>query len=236
MLVRVLLVVAALIGAYFLIRRLRAIAWGVQASRLAIAAALTALLLLLTVRGGAEVAVPLLTVLAPFLLRWLNARPPPSPAASAQPGSLGCSMVTTRFLAMELDHATGAMSGRVLEGRFAKRSLRDLPLQDLLVLWRECQSDAQSVAVLEAYLDRHAEADWRERLRDAGRTVGSNESSGEMDQTKAYQVLGLQPGASREDIQAAYRRLIQRVHPDHGGSSYLAARLNQARDVLLGVG
>jgi curved DNA-binding protein CbpA len=46
----------------------------------------------------------------------------------------------------------------------------------------------------------------------------------------------LQPGASREDIQAAYRRLIQRVHPDHGGSSYLAARLNQARDVLLGVG
>ena len=236
MLVRVLLVVAALIGAYFLIRWLRAITWGVQASRLAIAAALTALLLLLTVRGGAEVAVPLLTVLAPFLLRWLNARPPPSPAAPAQPGSLGCSTVTTRFLTMELDHATGAMSGRVLEGRFAKRSLRDLPLQDLLVLWRECQSDAQSVAVLEAYLDRHAEADWRERLHDAEPTAGFNGTSGKMDQVEAYQVLGLQPGASREDIQAAYRRLIQRVHPDHGGSSYLAARLNQARDVLLEVG
>ncbi len=235
MLVRVLLVVAALIGAYFLIRRLRAIAWGVQGPRLAISAGLAALLLLLTVRGGAEIAVPLLIVLAPFLVRWLNTRSPPSPAAPAKPGSSGCSTITTRFLSMELDHATGAMSGRVLEGRFARHSLRDLSLQDLLDLWRECQSDAQSVAVLEAYLDRHAEADWRERLRDTGSTADPNRVSGAMDRVEAYQILGLQPGASREDIQAAYRRLIQRVHPDHGGSSYLAARLNQARNVLLGV-
>ena len=126
------------------------------------------------------------------------------------------------------------MSGRVLKGRFAKRSLRDLPLQDLLELWRECQPDSQSVAVLEAYLDRHASPDWRERLREAD--VDVDKVSGAMDRTEAYQVLGLQPGANREEIQAAYRRLIQRVHPDHGGSSYLAARLNQARDVLLGVG
>jgi curved DNA-binding protein CbpA len=56
-----------------------------------------------------------------------------------------------------------------------------------------------------------------------------------VDRAEAYQILGLQPGASREDIQSAYRRLIQRVHPDHGGSSYLATRLNQARDVLLGL-
>jgi hypothetical protein len=237
MLVRLLLVVAALIGAYFLIRRLRRFSWGAQGPRLAIAAGITALLLLLTVRGGAEIAVPLLTVLAPFLLRWLNApRPLPSPVAPAPAGSSGCSTVTTRFLSMELDHATGAMSGRVLEGRFARCSLRDLSLQDLLELWRECQSDPQSVAVLEAYLDRHAEVDWRERLRDADRAADPNRVSGTMDRAEAYQILGLQPGASREDIQSAYRRLIQRVHPDHGGSSYLAARLNQARDVLLGMG
>jgi hypothetical protein len=237
MLVRLLLVVAALIGAYFLIRRLRRFSWGAQGPRLAIAAGITALLLLLTVRGGAEIAVPLLTVLAPFLLRWLNAsRPLPSPAAPAPAGSSGCSTVTTRFLSMELDHATGAMSGRVLEGRFARCSLRDLSLQDLLELWRECQSDPQSVAVLEAYLDRHAEVDWRERLRDADRVADPNRVPGTMDRAEAYQILGLQPGASREDIQSAYRRLIQRVHPDHGGSSYLAARLNQARDVLLGMG
>ena len=232
MLVRMLLVVAALIGAYFLFRRLRRLSWSGQGPRLGIAAGLAALLLLLTLRGGAEVAVPLLTVLAPFLLRWLNTRPlPSSSSTSAKPGSTGCSTVSTRFLSMELDHATGAMSGRVLEGRFAKRSLRDLPFQDLLELWRECQSDPQSVAVLEAYLDRHANPDWRERLREAD----VDKVSAAMDRAEAYQILGLQPDASREDIQAAYRRLIQRVHPDHGGSSYLATRLNQARDLLLGV-
>lgn len=234
MLVRVLLVVAVLIGAYFLVRRLRRFAWGAQGPKLVVAAGAIALLLLLTVRGGAEVALPLLTVLAPFLIRWLNASTPlPSPAGPGE-GSAGRSTVATRFLSMELDHASGAMSGRVLVGRFAGRFLADLSLQELLDLWRECQSDAQSVAVLEAYLDRHADPNWRERLRDAGQTTASM-GFGAMDRNEAYQVLGLSPGASHEDIQAAYRRLIQRVHPDHGGSSYLAARLNQARDVLLGV-
>ena len=135
---------------------------------------------------------------------------------------------------MELDHATGTMSGRVLEGHFAGCSLRDLPLQNLLELWRECQVDAQSIAVLEAYLDRYTGADWRDQAHATYRATGSVPESGMMDSMEAYQILGLQPGASCEEIQAAYRRLIQRVHPDHGGSSYLAARLNQARDVLLG--
>jgi hypothetical protein len=236
MLVRVLLVAAALMGVYFLIRWLRRFVWGVQGPRLVIAAAVTVLLLLLTVRGGAEVAIPLLTVLAPFLVRWLNTCPPSPSPASPSSGSSGCSTVSTRFLSMELDHATGAMSGRVLDGRFVERSLNDLSFQDLLGLWRECQSDAQSVAVLEAYLDRHADANWRDWVRDAGPTVDRGRADGVMDRAEAYQILGLQPGASREEIQAAYRRLIQRVHPDHGGSSYLATRLNQARDVLLGVG
>lgn len=236
MLVRVLLVAAALIGVYFLVRRLRRSAWGTQGPRLAIAAGMMAILLLLTVRGGAEIAIPLLAVLVPLLVRWLNTRPPPSYPASPQPGSSGCSTVTTRFLSMDLDHSTGAMSGRVLDGHFSGCSLQDLSLRDLLELWWECRSDAQSVAVLEAYLDRHAGMDWRERLRDAGRAADPCGSSGAMDRAEAYQILGLQPGASREEIQTAYRRLIQRVHPDHGGTSYLAARLNRARDVLLGVG
>ncbi len=234
MLVRVLLIVAASIGIYFLLRRLRRLPWGVQGPRLFAAIGAVVLLLLLTVRGGAEIAVPLLTVLAPFLVRWLSTRPLPSPPPSAKPGSSSCSTVTTHFLSMELDHATGVMSGWVLKGRFARRSLQDLPLLDLLDLWRECQSDAQSLAVLEAYLDRHADADWREQAHVAYRATDSSKDSGMMDSTEAYQILGLQPGASHEDIQAAYRRLIQRVHPDHGGSSYLAARLNRARDVLLG--
>ena len=231
MLVRILLIVAVLIGGYFLIRRLRRFPWRVQGPRVVVAIGVVAFLLLLTVRGGAEIALPLLTVLAPLLVRWLNTRPLPSPVDSAQPGSSGCSTVTTRFLSMELNHATGVMTGRVLEGRFVGHSLRDLPLRDLLALWRECQIDAQSVAVLEAYLDRHADVNWREQAHVADQ---ADKVSGIIDRAEAYQILGLQPEAGREEIQAAYRRLIQRVHPDHGGSSYLAARLNQARDVLLG--
>ena len=234
MLVRILLIIAVLIGGHFLIRRLRRFPWRVQGPRVAVAIGAVAFLLLLTVRGGAEIALPLLTVLAPLLVRWLNTRPLPSPVDPAQPGSSGCSTVTTRFLSMELDHATGIMSGRVLEGRFVGHSLRDLPLRDLLALWWECRVDAQSVAVLEAYLDRHADANWREQVHVADQAADSSKVSGVMDRAEAYQILGLQPEASREEIQAAYRRLIQRVHPDHGGSSYLAARLNQARDVLLG--
>ena len=231
MLVRILLIVAVLIGGYFLVRRLRRFPWRVQGPRVAVAIGAVAFLLLLTVRGGAEIALPLLTVLAPLLVRWLNTRPLPSPVDPAQPGLSGCSTVTTRFLSVELDHATGAMTGRVMEGRFVGCLLRDLPLRDLLALWRECQVDAQSVAVLEAYLDRHADANWREQVHVADQ---ADKVSGVMDRAEAYQILGLQPEASREEVQAAYRRLIQRVHPDHGGSSYLAARLNQARDVLLG--
>lgn len=233
MLVRMLLIVAALLGAYFLIRRLRRLAWRQQIPRLAVAASVMLLLLLLTARGGAEIALPLLTVLAPLLARWLGGRPLPFPAGSTRSKSSGRSTVNTRFLSVELDHATGAMSGQVRAGHFARRALQELPLPELLELWRECQPDPESVAVLEAYLDRHAVADWRERVRDAGQAKGTDDSSREMNRSEAYQVLGLRPGASREEIQAAYRRLIQRVHPDHGGSPYLATRLNQARDVLL---
>lgn len=231
---RILLVVTVLIGGYFLIRRLRRFSWRAPSLPLFIVAGML-LLLLLTMRGGAEVAVPLLAVPALLLVRWLNTRPPPSPADPAQPGSVGYSTVTTRFLSMKLNHATGAMTGQVLEGRFVGCSLRDLPLRDLLTLWRECQEDAQSVAVLEAYLDHHAEANWREQAWVTDQATNSAKISETMDPAEAYQILGLRPEASREEIQAAYRRLIQRVHPDHGGSSYLAARLNQARDALLGI-
>lgn len=132
MLARILLVVAVLIGGYFFTRRLHRFPWRAPGSRLLVAAGMILLLLLLTVRGGAEVAVPLLAVPALFLVRWLNARSPPSPVDPAQPGSVGYSTVTTRFLSMKLNHATGAMTGQVLEGRFVGCSLRDLPLRDLL--------------------------------------------------------------------------------------------------------
>jgi hypothetical protein len=57
---------------------------------------------------------------------------------------------------------------------------------------------------------------------------------GAMSRQEAYQVLGLAPGASEADIRAAHHRLMRTAHPDVGGSDWLAARVNMARDVLLG--
>lgn len=57
---------------------------------------------------------------------------------------------------------------------------------------------------------------------------------GGMNRTQALDVLGLSAGASQKDIQAAYIRLMRAAHPDQGGSDWLAARINQARDILLG--
>lgn len=231
MLIRVLLVAAVLIGLYLLVRKLRRSGSSARLPRLLAAAGIAGFLMLLTVRGGAEIAVPLLAVLAPLLLRWLQL-PSPSTTATGQT-SPNQSTVTTRFLVMTLDHASGVMSGTVREGRFAGRSLQDLTRPELLELWRECQADPQSTAVLEAYLDRHADADWRDQTDTEWKDRTQATANDHMDRAEAYRVLGLQPSAGRDEIQAAYRRLIQRVHPDQGGSSDLAARINQARDVLL---
>jgi hypothetical protein len=64
------------------------------------------------------------------------------------------------------------------------------------------------------------------------RTPGPRSSA--MTRAEAFEVLGIAPSSSKADIQAAYIRLMQAAHPDRGGSDWLAARINQARDILLG--
>jgi hypothetical protein len=136
--------------------------------------------------------------------------------------------VETEWLAMRLDHATGDMSGRVRRGRFAGRELAELAAPELLALLGECRTqDADAVPLLEAWLDR-ARPDWRE-----AEASPPPPAAVAMDRTEALAVLGLAEGATREEIRAAHRRLMQAAHPDHGGSDWLAARVNQARDYLL---
>lgn len=145
------------------------------------------------------------------------------------------SEVATDTLQMELDHATGDLDGEVLQGRFAGRSLASLGLGELLDLMAECQrDDPRSVALLETYLDRR-QPDWREHAGGGtqDQSAGSAAGAGAMDEATAWSVLGLAPGASEEEIKAAHRRLMTKLHPDHGGSGYLAAQLNQAKDLLL---
>ena len=140
------------------------------------------------------------------------------------------SRVRSAFLEMELEHDSGAMRGRILAGRHEGVPLDALDVPTLTELLPDI--DEESRALLTAYLDRR-EPGWRDHAEGhagAGRTAAS---SGKMTEEEAYQILGLQPGASAEEIGRAHRSLMKKLHPDQGGSTYLAARVNQAKDVLL---
>ena len=145
------------------------------------------------------------------------------------------SRVDTRFVAMSLDHDTGDMDGEVLEGRFKGRHLSEMPLDDLLALLSEAAAtDQQSASVLQAYLDKaHGDA-WREQAEAAGAHYSASSAPGAMTTEEAYRILGLEPGAPDAEIRRSHRDLMKKLHPDHGGSDYLAAKINEAKETLLG--
>ncbi|MDH3741348.1 MAG: DnaJ domain-containing protein [Hyphomicrobiales bacterium] len=144
------------------------------------------------------------------------------------------SSVRTEMLSMELDHDSGELDGEILAGTFAGKRLGDLSLEQLMILRRECLAVTdQSTALLDAYLDRmHRE--WREVSGAApGDGPGSSGGADDMSVDEAFSILGLERGSSAEEIHKAHRQMMKKFHPDHGGSEYLARKINQARDVLL---
>jgi len=157
------------------------------------------------------------------------ARRRPSPGFGS-PGAAQRTEARTAFLEAWIDHATGDVGGSVLQGRFVGRTLDGLADAELLELHGECAGDPDSLKVLEAYLDRRLGADWHRARHSPPRHPRVDMSPDE-----ALRVLGLADTATPDEIRAAHRRLIQRVHPDVGGSADLAARINRAKDVLLGV-
>lgn len=152
------------------------------------------------------------------------------------PSSGQSSSVRTATLAMTLDHDSGGIDGEVLRGRFAGAPLSQLSFSELLELLEDCsRNDPQSVAVLESYLDAAHGADWRASAASAsGAQDNHRDSSGNMTRARALDVLGLEEGADEAAIREAHRRLMMANHPDRGGSGYLAAQINEAKDVLLG--
>ncbi|MBS0245864.1 MAG: DnaJ domain-containing protein [Proteobacteria bacterium] len=82
------------------------------------------------------------------------------------------------------------------------------------------------------YLDRR-EPRWREHAQSYAASGRAPPGGGKMSEEEAYQILGLQRGASERDITAAHRALMKKFHPDQGGSTYLAARINEAKEKLL---
>lgn len=144
------------------------------------------------------------------------------------------STVAASHLEMELDHDTGELDGRILTGRMEGSLLSSLSEDELFSVYQEMKSDPDSVALLESYLERYHPG-WQERINDPSPGWGGTSSdSAEMTRQQAYQVLGVSPGASREEILEAWRRLVKRVHPDSGGSAFLTAKINAAKSVLLG--
>ena len=159
----------------------------------------------------------------------------PFGSASKTPGQK--SHIRTERLEMELDHDSGQMEGKALSGRFAGRSLSTLSDTEAMELLDELYREgAPEAAVMEAYLD------WRlPGWRDQGQASTERAKAGRgrargtrMSTEEAYAVLGISPGASEEDIRQAHRKLMMKMHPDQGGSTYLAARINEAKEVLLG--
>jgi hypothetical protein len=191
-------------------------------------ASIGAVLLLLglfTARG--QQALIALTFFLPLLLQWVQRWRTNKRFGGSAPQTGAANSVETTFLSMTLHHDSGRMTGSVKAGQFAGRDLATLDLPELLSLLEECQAaDADSVALLEAWLDR-AHPDWRAE-------PAAEPRSGAMTRAEALEILGLAEGADEDAIRAAHRRLMRSAHPDQGGSAWLAARINAARDFLLG--
>ena len=175
-----------------------------------------------------------LAFLLPMLLRWRAAqqffRNLGGPSRGQATG------VNTRFIRMSLDHDSGVLDGTVLEGPFKGRRLGELSQEELLDLLQQCRvEDDESAQVLEAYLDRVFGMGGRTD-NTGGNNSSKTQSSGRnrMTREEAYEILNVSPGASSDEIKAAHHTLMKKIHPDQGGSNYLASKINQAKEILIG--
>ena len=178
-------------------------------------------------------AIPLALIFLPLLLRGMRGASAAGQSGTPSPGKQ--SEVETDYLRMMLDHDSGEMDGIVLRGKYQGRELRELSQADLLDLLDVCNThDEQSARLIESYIDRIFGEDWRAgESADQGRRKARS-SAAQMSRDEAFEVLGLASNSSDAEIREAHRNLQLKNHPDQGGSDYLAAKINQAKEVLLG--
>jgi hypothetical protein len=204
-----------------------------------------AVLIGLAVSGRLHWLIALLALLLPFvqrlipLLRYipfahqLYRRYQAYKSASNPPPNGQTSSVNSRFVHMTLNHDDGQISGTIMEGPYRQRQLHELSLDQLLACLLQWQQlDEESARLLSAYLDQTFGTEWRAHTTTNANNANT-QSLGEMNHDEAIQILGLKNPLTREDVIAAHRRLMQKMHPDRGGSNYLATIINQAKDLLL---
>lgn len=237
-----LLGLALLVGGYLIYRGVKGA--NPARARMAIGVVIAigaALVIVMIVASGRLGIMGWVALLLPVLMQWRNIRRGLGNMRGPTPGH--SSDVETRFLRMRLEHDTGVLRGTVLDGTYRGRMLDELSLAELLDLLRECRiDDPPSAEVLESYLDRVHGGEWRADGPQSGNggaggngrsRPGGGASDGAMTPQQAYEILGLKPGASDQEIREAHRRLLKTNHPDLGGSTWLAAQINLAKDLLL---
>ncbi len=153
--------------------------------------------------------------------------------SSNKPSPGQTSSVTTEWLDASLDHDSGEMDAIILKGEFAGHSLSELTLEQLERLKDALTIDQESLAILDTFLSRNFEKDDQKEYNGDNSGTQYNSSTGSMSKSEAYDVLGLKPNATLDEIKAAHKKLMKKFHPDHDGSAYMAAKINQARDILI---
>ena len=237
---RLILILVAVVGLMWFFGRLGRVSPQDRAKFLKLAALYGAagILLVLVLTGRLPAIVAILAAAIPWIQRGIMLRSAyntfkawQGPVQGSKPGQT--SDVRTRFFEMKLDHDTGNITGTVIAGAYKGRELADLEISELADLLSTCRSkDRQSASVLETYLDRMRPDEWG-AYADEHEERQATSGTDEMSREEALKILGLAEGASREEIIEAHRVLMQRNHPDRGGSTWLASQINRAKDLLL---
>ncbi len=210
-----------------------------QLVRYLVGSLLVLLSLPLFARGGLTFGLPCLIL----GLMVISGRLPPGLNPFGASGGLGqsggrggqTSSISTATLRMTLNHDTGQMDGEILAGPFASQVLSAMSMEELFRLLDMCrQDDPDAAQLLEAYLQRHRGDELGANWEPGDDSTSGHRASGHMGRDEAFAVLGLEPGVSEEEILGAHRKLMKKFHPDHGGSNYLASKINEAKDLLIG--
>ena len=195
--------------------------------------ALLAIAVILVATGRIHWVGAALAAMIPLLRSAMIWLPRVLPVATLLGKKFGPSTLRTQGLKVTFDFASGDADGEVFTGPFTGKQLSELDdaqLKEQLAFFQA--DDRQSTLLLQAYLMKKGIGGFSQSGQNGNQNNSPMDTN--LSQEEALQILGLEPGADKEEIVKAHKRLIQKLHPDRGGNQYLAAKINAARDRLVG--